>query len=147
MTAMTTKYYPRKPVKSFRDLEVYQELHDLGVIVVKKYCIGVKDDFGISAKLVDCILEIPVKIARAHSMRFANSASAIDILEEVLTGCNLAVVYLEQYRDVVRKKEVDEDAIREKVLDIEGKILEYLRLRGKVLRLQKSWQKFAAQAD
>ena len=84
-------FTPRRPVKSFQDLEVYQKLLAASVAVAKR----VKNQ-----KIIDLALELPVKIARAHSVRFSNKARAIEILEDVMLGINILIVYLEQYRDI-----------------------------------------------
>jgi len=118
-------YYPRRPVKSFQDLEVYQKLLAIAVIVVKgippkrpapevarplesgdksQRDILSKDQGNIGsgtvAALHECALSLPIKIAAAHSLRFGNTEQAIRILEEIMVGCNKIVVYLELYRDL-----------------------------------------------
>ncbi len=177
------KYYPRRPVKSFQDLEVYQRGLALGVRVIRRVREdslgsevegsrlkgrkrrrmsgrgrGTRDEgqktkgqenigsgtesrrsgnFGMGAitdNLFEAVLKIPKLIAGAHSLRFGGPEQAIRMLEECLLTCNLAVVYLEEYRDIVNKK-IEADFFEET-------IKEYLRLRGKILRLQRSWVKF-----
>jgi hypothetical protein len=83
-------YYPKRPVKSFQDLEVYQKTLAIGVAVTKRL-----NNPKISAVVLSCR-----STATAHSWRFAHQAQAIEILEEAMLNCNLAVVYLEQYRDL-----------------------------------------------
>jgi len=125
------KYYPRHPVKSFQDLEVYQKTLGLAVEITKR----IRKDGGINCdKLLACVSNLPVLIATAHSVRFGNSGRAIESLEEAMLACNLAVVYLEQYRDLENKK-IKHDYFEEQ-------IKEYLGVRGKIMRLQKSWIKF-----
>ena len=131
------RYYPRRPVKSFRDLEVYQKVLGLGVEIVKRIRgqdIKRQDNSGIGTTLLACVSNLPVLIATAHSVRFGDSERAIATLEEAMLGCNLAVVYLEQYRDLVNQKIETEY--------FEEQIKEYLRVRGKIMRLQKSWIRF-----
>ena len=158
------KYYPKRPVKSFQDLEVYQRGLALGVKVVRKVedslrseaqgkkdkkniGIGTRDrlqkigqyrqgtvDMEIIDNLFKTALKIPKLIAGAHSLRFGGPEQAIRTLEECLLTCNMAVVYLEEYRDIVNKK-IERDFFEEV-------IKEYFRLRGKILRLQRSWVKF-----
>lgn len=125
----TNKFYPRRPVKSFQDLEVYQKVHALAVTVAKNMGKG-----SISQKLVKTALRLPKLIATAHSLRFGQPDLAVNTLEQAMLACNLAVVYLEQYRDLENKKvEVD---------FFEEQIKAYLRVRGQILRLQLSWKKF-----
>ena len=118
-------YYPRRPVKSFQDLEVYQKLLAIAVIVVKGIPpkrpapevarpleSGDKSQrdllsedqgnlgSGTVVALHECALSLPIKIAAAHSLRFGNTEQAVRILEEIMIGCNKIVVYLELYRDL-----------------------------------------------
>jgi len=155
---MAYHYYPKRPVKSFLDLEVYQKTLGLGVEIVKRVSKNtsevarrdsceVKSD--ISKNLTGIVLEIPVKVAAAHSLRFGDSPKAIQTLEETMLACNLAVVYLEEYRDICN---VPRDRTPEGKLNIgtgaietdffEEQIKEYLRVRGKIMRLQRAWIKF-----
>lgn len=115
-------YYPKRPVKSFQDLEVYQKTYNLAIEIVRRVSADIarpsvetKDKFQetaaeISKKLVDIALEIPKLIASAHSLRFGDPQKAIDTLEKTMLSCNLAVVYLEQYRDLVNPVPADIDA-------------------------------------
>lgn len=150
-------YQPRKPVKSFQDLEVYQKAHGCGVEIFKRISGDIEEldsrsrsrarraDSGspsaasaavneIITKLFTIVLNLPVQLATAHSLRFSDMARAVSLLEEIMRGCNLAVVYLEQYRDICNNKiEVE---------FFEEQIKSYLALRGKIFRLQSSWKKF-----
>src|SRR3989339_641455 len=83
--------YPKRPVKSFQDLEVYQKLLAVSVAIAKRVT---------SEKMTAMALDLPVKIAAAHSLRFGDQTRAIEALEEVMLNCNILVVYLEQYRDL-----------------------------------------------
>jgi len=122
----TNKYYPKRPVKSFQDLEVYQKLLAVSVAIVKR----VK-----SEKVTTMALDLPVKIATAHSLRFGDQTKAIEALEEVMLNCNILVVYLEQYRDI-ENKEVEVEFFEEQIKSL-------LSVRMKILHLQMSWKKFA----
>jgi len=117
-------YYPRRPVKSFQDLEVYQKLLAIAVVIAKRTAPEVvrplesgdksqgnilskdQDNIGsgtrndIRGKLIETAFDLPIKIAAAHSLRFGNTEQAVRILEEIMIGCNKIVVYLELYRDL-----------------------------------------------
>ena len=88
----------------------------------------------IREKLVDCCLKIPESIATAHSHRF-ETGEELKFLEDALEGCNKAVVYLEQVRDIFIK-------------EIEGRALcddlikRYILVRRKIFNLYKAWKKF-----
>ena len=117
-----------RPIKSFQDLEVYQKLLAISVAIVKK----IK-----SEKITAMVLDLPVKIAMAHSLRFSDQIKAIQMLEEIMLNCNVLVVYLEQYRDL-ENKNIEPEFFAEQTKAI-------LTVRGKILRLQFSWKKFSQQ--
>ncbi len=127
---MSYQYYPKRPVKSFQDLEVYQKTLGLAVEIVKK----IKSRSEIGQNLRATVLAIPRLIATAHSWRFGDPQRAVAALEETMLNCNLAVYYLELFRDLINKKIEPEY--------FEEQIKEYLRVRGKIMRLQRSWLKF-----
>ena len=133
----TNKYYPKRPVKSFRDLEVYQKLLAVSVAVAKRLTPEVKEvsTSGVEVKLVTMALDLPLKIAAAHSLRFGGQTRAIEALEKVMLNCNLLVVYLEQYRDI-ENKNIEPEFFEEQIKNL-------LTTRMKILHLQRSWQKFA----
>lgn len=135
-------YYPKRPVKSFQDLEVYQKLLAIAVAIVKKtgQGDGLSEDkdntgSGTTKDLHDCVLSLPIKIAAAHSLRFGNSEQAIRILEEIMIGCNKAVVFLELYRDLYNNNKIELEFFEDQIKNI-------LSTRFKILHLQRSWIKF-----
>lgn len=129
-------FYPKRPVKSFQDLEVYQKAIAISVAVVKRCVFKGKDEIKtlITTELAHRALKIPLQLAQAHSWRFADQTKALTTLEDAMTNCNLAVVYLEQYRDICN---TDSEA---EFFDEQIKAL--LSVRQKTLYLQRSWRKF-----
>ncbi len=129
----------KKPIRSFRDLEVYQRANEAATEIITKIVplLG-EGNSPIKDKLVECCLKIPESIAIAHSHRF-EKGDELNILEDALEGCNKAVVYLEQARDIYIK-------------DIEGRavcedlIKRYILERRKIFNLYKAWQKFESYA-
>jgi hypothetical protein len=85
-------------------------------------------------KLHQAILSLPVLIATAHSLRFSNQEQAISKLEEAMLNCNLAVVYLEQFRDL-GKHQIETEFFEEQIKNL-------LSVRIKIMHLQRSWKKF-----
>lgn len=152
MTGFNKNYYPRRPVKSFQDLEVYQKLLAVSVAVAKR--IPLPNDV-----IHRCVLNLPLLIAETHSIRFSAPQAAIEKLEQVMLGCNQAVVYLEQYRDIENSRR---PASQPNLPDVDGKtpadvikntiepeffeeqIKSLLITRTKVMHLQMSWKKFLA---
>lgn len=139
---MMNNYYPRRPVKSFQDLEVYQKALAICVAVAKRCVFKGKDEIKtlITTELTHRVLKIPLQIAQAHSWRFPDQAKAIQTLEEAMTNSNLAIVYLEQYRDICnlpagRQVPIETEFFEEQIKGL-------LALRQKMLHLERSWKKF-----
>lgn len=135
-------FYPKRPVRSFQDLEVYQKALAISVAVVKRCVFKGKDEIKvlISTELGHRVLKIPLQIAQAHSWRFADQTKALSTLEDAMTNCNLAVVYLEQYRDICnlpagRQVPIETEFFEEQIKGL-------LTIRQKTLYLQRSWRKF-----
>lgn len=132
-------YYPKRPVKSFRDLEVYQKALGISTVVYKRLTeelakSKIQDKKGIAEKAIDLLLHLPVLIASSHSVRFGKKEEATAKLEEAMLGCNLAVVYLEQFRDLTNKN-IEADFFEEQIKNL-------LTVRVKIMHLQRSWVKF-----
>ena len=139
-------FYPKRPVKSFQDLEVYQKALAICVAVVrqitqdsskKKSGKQSEIDTLVATELTHRVMKIPLQIAQAHSWRFADQEKAQQTLEEAMTNCNLAVVYLEQYRDICNAG-IETEFFEEQIKGLVG-------LRQKTLYLQRSWKKFITQ--
>lgn len=131
------KYSPKKAVKSFRDLEVYQKTMECSVLICAELIpILEKEKFPLAEGMRNCSLAIPLLIAEAHGMRFANFDRAVMTLESAMQGCNKMIVYLEQVQGLSHN--ADESFLE----DMSSR---YMQTRGKMLRLERSWQKFRGQ--
>lgn len=136
-------FHPKRPVKSFQDLEVYQKTFNLAVEIVKRLPKDLSQatvpeiSRQITQNLIKTTLQIPKLLASAHSLRFGKPQTAIDHLEKAMLLCNLAVVYLEEFRDLVNQT-IEAEYFEEK-------IKEYFRVRGQIFRLQKAWLKFSGE--
>lgn len=135
-------FTPKSPVKSFRDLEVYQKSLFLGVAVCKEVQKNLEKDTSsmktlVADKLCQTALEVSQNIATAHSLRFGDAGEGIKILEKAMLSCNLLCVYLEQFQGFLSAGDIDPTFFEEK-------IKEALVIRGKTMRLQASWKKFFA---
>jgi len=129
-----TRFTPKKPVRSFRDLEVYQKALESSVIVVKKLLPVLRDkDCPIKDKMVACALELPKIIAQAHSTRFDAKKTGLEILDDAMKSHNIMIVYLEQVRDIY-SEEIDR-------IVVEELIRRYAWNRRKTFNLYKSWQR------
>lgn len=128
-------YSVKKPVRSFRDLEVYQKTLEASVIVVKDISVGLaKIKCPFAEELVKCALALPLALSVTHSIRFGDHEKAIGMLERIMAGCNKMIVYLEQVKGIYGDKidgELIDDLVRR-----------YAEVRAKIFRLEKSWQKW-----
>lgn len=124
-----TYSYKKKPIRSFRDLDVYaktlQYALQLEKLLKKTPSFSKRTDASSSA------LAIPLAIARAHSIHFADPSSAHNLLEEAMAQCNTVIVYIEDFRGLYEKKVLFDET--------EELIKNYLAIRTKIFRLQKAW--------
>ncbi|MBI2008126.1 hypothetical protein HYS82_00530 [Candidatus Amesbacteria bacterium] len=120
------RFTPKRPIKSFQDLEIYQKLLAVSVAVAKR----ITDE-----KTIPLALDLPVKIATAHSYRFSDKIKALAVLEETMLGCNLLIVYLEQYRDI-QNTDIEVEFFEEQITSL-------LSCRWKTMHLARSWEKFS----
>jgi len=131
------RFRPKRPIRSFRDLGIYQSTNRIAVEIMTHVVPGIPDESSLKLALADCCLTIPHLIAEAHSRRFDDKAKSMKLLEEALFLCNKVVVYLEQAREVHREQ-VD------RVLADEC-IKQYGFARQKVFNFYKAWKRFAAE--
>jgi len=128
------KFSPKKAIRSFRDLEVYQKTMECSVLISAELIpILKKDKFPLVEGMQNCALNIPLHIAEAHGMRFSNFDRAVATLESAMQGCNKMIVYLEQAQGLTNNAEDN---------FLEDMSNRYMQVRGKMLRLLRSWQKF-----
>lgn len=143
----TPTYMPKKPVKSFQDLEVYQKALETSVFAAKALLPAVeastekkKRVFSRQAgelllkSFAPTALGLPHLLAEAHSLRFGSGTECLGLLEKVMLNCNKLVVYTEQIRDIC------ETGIAWEQFD--ELIKKYLDIRRKTLHLQRSWKKY-----
>lgn len=140
------RYGAKKPIRSFRDLEVYQKALDAAVVIAKDvYPLVSSNSSGDVAlpeypfrdNLLKLSLEIPRWIAEAHSLRFDFPAEGITMLERARVGSNRMIVYLEQVRSIYA-----DDGHR---AVIEETIKKYADNRVKMFRLSAAWKRWAGE--
>ena len=136
-------YSPKKPVKTFQDLEIYQKALEASVAVansLNKIEEKEKDKESMEIKnlifhnMLPCALGLPHLIAEAHSYRFGSGTDCLVLLEKVMVNCNKLVVYTEQVRDICQIGQDHEW--------FEELIKKYLYIRRKTLNLQRVWKKY-----
>lgn len=141
-------YSPKKPVKTFQDLEIYQKALEASVAVANS--LNKKEDKKKNKELSEveslvfhnmlpCALGLPHLIAEAHSYRFGAGADCLVLLEKVMVNCNKMIVYLEQVRDICQTGQEHEW--------FEELIKKYLYIRRKTLNLQRVWKKYIEHPD
>lgn len=129
------KFTPRKPVKSFRDLDIYKRTLECSVIVVKNIrpkLVTLKYPF--TEGITDCTMSIPLFIGEAHSIRFGNFTLGMSLIEKAMSGCNKMVIYLEHIKGMYGSK-VDLGLI-------DDVISRYAESRTKTFHLELSWKKW-----
>ncbi|MFA6386698.1 MAG: hypothetical protein WCW04_02945 [Candidatus Paceibacterota bacterium] len=127
----------KKPVRSFRDLDIYQKTLECSVLVVKDLVPELeKNNYSFRENMVNCAMSVPLYIGESHSMRFANFEGGVMLLEKAMAGCNKMIIYLEQMKGVYGSK-LDVSLID----DLIGR---YADSRTKSFHLERSWKKFKA---
>jgi len=132
-------FTPRKPVKTFRDLDIYQTAMNCAVIVVKNIrpkLVTLKYPF--LEGLMDCTMTVPLSIGEAHSIRFGDFVKGLALMEKAMSGCNKMIIYLEHIKGMYGSK-VDADVIDEI-------IARYAETRTKAFHLELSWKKWGRPA-
>lgn len=142
----------KKPIRSFRDLEVYQNALDAAVLIAKRVYPPLADrrpaaivntephagdapEYPFLDVMLKLSLEIPRFIAEAHSLRFDFPEEGFTMIERARFSSNRMVVYLEQVRDIYSPR-MDRSVI-------EDIIKRYVINRTKLFRLSAAWQRSA----
>jgi len=132
------KFTPKNPVKTFRDLDVYQGTIECAVLISKNIAPAlVKLKYAYCERFSDCALAVPLFVAESHSLRFADFALGVGYLEKAMSTANKMVVYLEHIKGIYGAK-LDQSLIE----DIIGR---YVSCRIKMFHLEKSWKRFRTQ--
>lgn len=131
-----TNFTPRKPVKTFRDLDIYQKTMECAVIVVRNIRPKLTVlKYPFVDGMTDCAMTVPLSIGEAHSIRFGNFSLGISLLEKAMSGCNKMVIYLEHIKGMYGAK-ADPDGVLDEI------IARYADARTKTFHLEVSWKKW-----
>lgn len=142
----------RKPIRSFRDLEVYQNALDAAVVIAKNVypplvtarqspIVAISGpalnapEYPFLEAMLKLSLKIPRFIAEAHSLRFDFPQEGFTMIERARFSSNRMVVYLEQVRDIYGER-IDRSIIQ-------AIIQRYMVNRTKLFRLSAAWQRAA----
>lgn len=130
-----TRFTPKKAIRSFRDLEVYQKALECSVIIASDIVPRAERlSWKYADKLLEIALSVPLLIAEAHSLRFADFALALGYIEKAMSSCNKTVVYLDQLKGLFGTKANPEL--------IEDVATSYAAVRIKMFRLERAWRKY-----
>lgn len=129
-------FTPRKPVKTFRDLDIYQKTMECAVIVVKNIRPKLeKLKYPFLDGITDCAMSVPLFIGEAHSIRFGNFPLGLQLIEKAMSGCNKMIIYLEHSKGMYGDK-LDADGVLDEI------IARYAESRTKTFHLEQSWKKW-----
>ena len=128
-------YQPKKTLRSFRDLEVYQKTMECSVLMVKNFSTALtKQKYPFLENMINCSMSIPLYIGESNSLRYKDFPLGIATLEKAMAGCNKMIIYFEQAKGLYGDKingDLAEDLIRR-----------YEESRNKMFRLEKAWEKY-----
>lgn len=132
------QFSPKKAVRTFRDLDVYQTAAACAALVSKDLMPNLaRQKYPFAERMHESAILVPLHVAEAHSIRFADFPLGVGYLEKAMAGCNKMIVYLEHINSVYTGK-FDQGLV-------EDLIKRYADARGKMFRLEKSWQKFRSE--
>ena len=129
-----TRFTVKRPIRGFRDLEVYQRTAKCATEIMTKIIPAIGEtDCPVKQKLIESSLKIPQLIASAHSRRF-EKGDELKLMDDCMEECNKTMVYLEQVRDIFGDK-------LDKVV-CEDLVKRYIYSRRKIFNLYKAWKSF-----
>ncbi len=125
----------KKPIRSYRDLEVYQATYKAAIVVIQKILpkLPKEERFDLADQLRRSSKAIPRLIAEGFGKRDQKKGFQ-KYLDDVMTECNETVVGLSQCRDIYSPP-VDAQLCEEliEIYDKSGK---------QTYNLKKAWNKF-----
>lgn len=125
----------KKPIRSFRDLEVYRNTYAAAIVVMTKIIPGLpnSEKYDLKDQLSRACKAVPRLIAEGYAKRH-QKAGFQKYLDDAMGECNEMVVSLSQCRDIYERN-IDVKLCDEmiKVYDISGRQL---------YKLSMSWTKF-----
>lgn len=100
-----SRYKTKKPIRGFRDLEIYQKAQKAAVEITKtiRPFLGDKS-YGYEKEFCELALNIPLQIVDAHTQRFTQPEKAMETLNNVISNCNKMIVYLEQIKNIYTQR-------------------------------------------
>ena len=125
----------RKPIKSFRDLEVYQNTYEAMIVVMGKIVpkLPESEKYDLKDQLSRSCKAIPRLIAEGYAKRHQRSGFQ-KYLDDAMGECNETIVSLEQVKDLYNI----EPKLCNELIDI------YDKSGRQLYNLSKAWSEFKA---
>jgi four helix bundle protein len=123
----------KKPIRSFRDLIVYQSSYNAMMLVMKELLphLPQSEKYDLKDQLSRSCKAIPRLIAEGYAKRH-QKAGFQKYLDDSMAECNETVVGIEQVKDIYAIK-----------VDLCNELIETYDICGRQLyKLKESWQKF-----
>ena len=125
----------KKPIRSYRDLEVYQTTYKAAIIVIKKIlpALPKEERFDLADQLRRSVKAIPRLIAEGFGKK-DQKRGFVKYLDDAMTECNETVVGLSQCRDLYSPP-VDSE-LCDKMIEV------YDKSGRQLYKLKKAWKNF-----
>ncbi len=123
----------KKPIRSFRDLEVYQNTYKDMLIVMKQVIpkLPENEKYDLADQLSRSCKTIPRLIAEGYGKRH-QKAGFQKYLDDALSECNETIVSLEECRDIY--------GIEERLID--QLVISYDKSSRQIYKLRMAWNNF-----
>lgn len=127
-------YRVRSPVKSFRDLEVYQKTIQLYAEIIALKFLQEQEEGINREKLMEIAEAIPKLIAEAYGDRFDSAELAHKKITEAITFAADIITKI----DLLREKFTENKEIKE---SLDKLLTKYQTQKRKILNLRKAWDR------
>lgn len=128
------RYRVRSPIKSFRDLEVYQKTIQLSNTITELEFLNEEKFEDEKKEIKETAEKIPKLIAESYGDKFDSRETAIKKLTLAITLITNVITRL----DILRDKFIENRDVKDK---LDGLILKYTYQKRKVLNLRKAWER------
>lgn len=123
----------RKPIKSFRDLEVYQNLYRCCISVMKQIVpkLPEREKYDLADQLSRASKAAPRLVAEGYAKKHQRSGFQ-KYLDDAMAECNEVIVCLEQIKDIYHL----ENDLCQQLID------DYDKSARQLYKLAEAWDKF-----
>jgi len=128
------KYRVRSPIKSFRDLEVYQKTIQLSNLIIELEFLSEERFADEKKEIKETAEKIPKLIAESYGDKFDSREIACKKLTLAITFITNIITRL----DILKDKFIENRDIKD---ELDALILKYTYQKRKVLNLRKAWEK------